>query len=161
VPIAPKPAEQRLGHRRDVSKRATSTTVTGAGVAKPPSPPSWLAKRLHPEYRRLWRESAVAELWSLEAVDLVSELVDLRDRIRRSDDVRASLLAERRQLERELLLTPRAQRQSGVTVDAATRPPATLHSLEGGGGLTAAQRRDLQRDRRRARVAGVDAWETP
>lgn len=115
VPVAPKPVTQRLGHRRELPKRATSTTVTGAGVAKPPSPPSWLAK---------------------------------------------PLLAERRQLERELLLTPRAQRQSGVTVDPAS-PPATLHALEGGRGLTAAQRRDLDRDRRRARVAGADAWETP
>jgi hypothetical protein len=55
MPVAPKPVEQRLGHRRELPKRATSATVTG--VAKPPSPPSWLAKPLDAEYRRLWRAS--------------------------------------------------------------------------------------------------------
>jgi hypothetical protein len=154
VPVAPKPPGQRLGHRRDQPKRATSTTVSGAGIAKPPEPPAWLQQKLHAEYRRLWRDSAVAELWSPETAELVAELVELRDRIRRTPDARASLFAERRQLERELLLTPRAARQSGVTVEPAEAgKSATLHAIDGGRGLTAAQRRDLARDRRRAQSA--------
>lgn len=52
--------------------------VSGAGAGKVPAPPAYLPRQLHAEYLRLWR-SPVAELWTAEAVDLVADLVLIRD----------------------------------------------------------------------------------
>lgn len=83
---------------------------------KPPAPPSTLPKRLHPAYREVWR-SSVAHLWPPSVAPIVARVVELRDRIRRQgDDVRPAMLSALLQLERELLLTPKAARASGVTV---------------------------------------------
>jgi hypothetical protein len=116
VPAPPKPPGQRLGHSPRESRRASSTALPETNRRKAPPPPSWLAKRLHPAYRQLWRGS-VAGLWAPEAADLVARLVEDRDRLRRlGDDATAALRSAVLQLERGLLLEPKAARASGVTV---------------------------------------------
>lgn len=84
-------------------------------------------KRLHPAYREVWR-SSVANLWPPSADVLVARLVRLRDYVDTAPiaDVRPATLSTLLQLERELLLGPRAARASGVTVRDEQAPAPEL-----------------------------------
>lgn len=122
MPSPPKDPKQRRRRNLEKPKRAAATTVPETSKRAAPKPPSWLIKRLHPEYKRVWTAS-VAHLWPPSAGELVARLVDERDRLRRlGDDATPSLRSVVLQLERELLLGPRAARASGITVRDETVP---------------------------------------
>lgn len=126
VPSPPKDPRQRRRRNAEPPKRATSTALPAESKRKAPPPPSWLAKRLHPQYRAVWR-SSVAHLWPPSVGELVARLVDERDRLRRlGDDASPALRSVVLQLERELLLGPRAARASGVTMRDEADVPAQL-----------------------------------
>lgn len=91
-----------------------------------PPPPAGLPKRLHAAYRKVW-SSSVAHLWPPDSAQLVARLVEQRDRVKRlGDDCKPAHMSVLLQLERELLLTPKSARASGITVrdEQPTHVPA-------------------------------------
>lgn len=116
VPTPPKDPKQRRRRNRDPTKRASSTALPAVSQRKAPPPPKWLKRELHADYRAVWGAS-VAHLWAPSVADLVARLVDERARLRRlGDDATPALRSVVLQLERELLLGPKAARASGVTM---------------------------------------------
>lgn len=97
----------------------------------------------------MWR-APVAELWHETDAETVALAVMLRDLIvRQGDDVKPALIAQRLAVERELLITPKSSRASGITIDDRDqdRPqPAELHVLppRSGSGLSRAALREIE-----------------
>lgn len=117
MPTPPKPPDQRRRRNKEQPKRAASTQLPPVNVRKAPPPPAGLAKRLHPAFRAAWR-SSVANLWPADHAVLVARLVEDRDELARTrgSGVAPGLRSAILQLERELLLTTKSARASGVTV---------------------------------------------
>lgn len=124
VPTPPKDPSQRRRRNVEQPKRATSTALPAESRRKAPPPPSWLAKKFHADYRRVWTAS-VAHLWPPSAAELVGRLVVQRERVHRlGDECTPAHMSVLLQLERELLLGPKAARASGVTVRDESAPTA-------------------------------------
>lgn len=152
VPTPPKDPAQRRRRNREQPKRATSTALPATSARSAPAPPKWLPKALHPDYRAVWG-SSVAHLWAPSAAELVARLVQLRVHVRELGvDVRPAHLSVLLQLERELLLGPRAARASGVTLRDEAGTPAELAGDGDDEPATAPRRRSSVSKSRRDRV---------
>lgn len=136
----PKPAAERRRRNREQPTRAVARTVPATRPGEVPRAPAGLLdERQRAAYRRLWRSSAVANVWRPEDAHAVARLVLLRDRLARlGDEAPASLYSAALALEQTLLLSPKARRASGIEVDDELAP-ARLHLLPAGDELEQVQ----------------------
>jgi hypothetical protein len=118
----------------DARSRAGRDVVLASGSrhAHPPQPPAWLDRRARELFRQAWRLE-ISTLWDPRSHTLiVARWSALMARVEReAESCAASLFAQLRALEADLMLSPKAQRQARILVEspASAEPVADLAEI--------------------------------